>query len=162
MGWKAPLQSMLDQPELIQDYLRPHLEAIEGPATEFERHIFLWCIENRVALDGAAQSGVHTAFYEDFCVHPEREIDRLFGFLKRDYRPAVFETLQQPSLLTLDEASKKRIRQGNTTCAAWRQKITPARQGRMLEILARFGLADLYGEDGMPAVEAPAGIARTI
>ena len=46
LGWKDNLCETMEQGELVEDFLHPMEPEIRGARGVFERHLFLWCIEN--------------------------------------------------------------------------------------------------------------------
>jgi|SRR5579864_1804529 len=150
LGWQSHLDELLAQPELVQDFLSPFEDAIRSASTEFEKHVFLWCIENFVALRQLQPDDAHLVFYENLCEHPKREIERLFSFLGQPVEPAVFRRLAQPSELSREESA---IVRGDSLIDSWRHQVSPDASKRAIEILALFGLDGLYTlETSMPDV----------
>lgn len=147
LGWKDNLDDILDQEDLIGDHLGPFEHEIRDAATGFERHIFVWCIENYVPLKQLSPDGVHLMFYEELLASPEMEIPRLFSFLGRDFDDRVYQALDHPSPLSRDGANGKR------DPGAWMNAIGEARTRRAVEILGLFGLDHIYGDGPMPDSE---------
>jgi Sulfotransferase family len=147
LGWKNHLDELLSQETLVDDHIGPLRREIMSAQTEFERQLFLWCIENFVPLRQLAPGDVHVAFYENFCERPKFEIDRLFHYLERPYTRAIFNQLCRPDLLNRDETQAVRR---HDLVDSWRAQILPYQVERALEILGMFGLDVLYGEDAMP------------
>jgi Sulfotransferase family len=142
LGWRDNLSEMMEQKELVEDFLGPVEAEIRAARDIFERHIFSWCIENYVPLRQFGPEEIHLAFYENFVVHPEDEIRRLFAFLGEDYDGRVYSLLRRPSPL-----SRKRE---CPSVDAWRRFVTDSQLGRTVEVLGLFGLDSVYGERAMP------------
>ena len=145
LRWKDNLSETMGQEELVEDFLRPMEPEIRGARDAFERHLFLWCIENYVPLRQFAPGEIHLAFYENFLARPEDEISRLFSFLGREFDERVYETLNRPSPL-----SRKGDGRGVPSVDSWRRRVTDAQLGRTVEVLGLFGLDRVYGEGAMP------------
>jgi hypothetical protein len=145
LGWKDNLYETMEQGELVEDFLRPMEREIRDARDAFERHLFLWCIENYVPLRQFAPGEIHLAFYENFLVHPDEEIDRLFSFLGKDFDGRVYATLKRASPLSRKDAGSE-----TTSVDAWRRRISDAQLERATEIQGLFGLQHLYGEGTMP------------
>jgi Sulfotransferase family len=145
LGWKDNLYETMEQGELVEDFLRPMETEIRGARDAFERHLFLWCIENYVPLRQFAPEQIHLAFYENFLVHPDEEIDRLFSFLGKGFDERVYSTLKRPSPLSRKDADSE-----STSVDAWRRRISDAQLERATEIQGLFGLQRLYGGRAMP------------
>ena len=145
LGWKDNLSDTMGQDDLVEDFLRPVEPEIRDARDAFERHLFLWCIENYVPLRQFAPGEIHLAFYENFLVHPDEEIDRLFSFLGEDFDERVYRTLKRASPLSRKDAGSEA-----PSVDAWRRHLTGARLERTTEILSLFGLQHVYGEGAMP------------
>jgi hypothetical protein len=151
LGWQSHLDELLAQDDLVADHLAPFLADIGSAKTEFEKHVFLWCIENYVPLRQLARDDVHLVFYENLCEQPKREVERLFAFLNRPVEPAVFKRLSQPSELSREESAVVR---GGSLVDSWRLYVPPDQAKRAIEILALFGLDRIYSlESSMPNVD---------
>ena len=146
LGWKDNLSETMEQPALVEDFLYPMEREIRAARGAFERHVFLWCIDNFVPLRQFAPSGIHLVFYEDLIVRPEVELRRLSAVLGEDLDvPGVRRALRRPSPL-----SRKPEGPGPAPLDGWRGSVTERELGRALEILGLFGLDRLYGENPMP------------
>jgi sulfotransferase family protein len=151
LGWQSHLDEMLDQPDLVSDHLAPFAGAMRAAKTEFEKHVFLWCVENYVPLRQLARDDAHLMFYENLCEFPKREVERLFAFLGRPVEPEVFRRLSQPSELSREESA---IVVGGSLVDSWRQHVDRDEAARAIEILHLFGLDSIYSlETSMPNVE---------
>jgi hypothetical protein len=142
LGWRDGLPEMMEQEELVEDYLSPIEAEIQAARNAFERHVFSWCIDNYVPLRQFAPGEIHLAFYENFIVHPEDEIQRLFAFLGEDFDRRVYRVLRRPSPLSR--------RGGSSSVDAWRRSVSGSQLERAVEILGLFELDRLYGEGTMP------------
>ncbi len=142
LGWRDTLSKTMEQEELVEDFLGPVEAEIKAARDAFERHLFSWCIENYVPLRQFGPEEIHLAFYENFVVHPEDEIRRLFAFLGEDFDGRVYGPLRRPSPL-----SRKRE---SPSVDAWRRFVTDSQLERTVEVLGIFGLDSVYGEGAMP------------
>jgi len=151
LGWQSHLDELLAQDDLIADHLSPFVADIKAATTEFQKHVFLWCIENYVPLRQLARDDVHLVFYENLCEQPEREVERLFAFLGTPVEPAVFARLAQPSELSREESAVVR---GGSLTDSWRRFVDPDQARRAIDTLALFGLDAIYSLDtSMPDVD---------
>jgi len=155
LSWKDNLASVMDQDDLVEDHLSPFEAEIQAANTDFERHVFLWCIENYVPLRQLSPDDAHLIFYEELLASPEKEIPRLFSFLGRDLDDRVYETLDRPSPM-----SRAGTPPEGRTPGAWRRAVGPARTKRAIEILGLFGLDRVYGEGPMPDPEGAYAMMR--
>ncbi|CAN5151567.1 hypothetical protein BH18ACT10_BH18ACT10_16360 [soil metagenome] len=154
LGWKDNLAEILDQKYLIEDHLRPFEHEIRDASTSFERHVFVWCIENYVPMKQLSPDGVHLMFYEELLASPETEIPRLFTCLGGDFDDRVYEALDRPSPLSRDGAK------GERDPGAWMNAIGEARMRRAGEIMGLFGLDRVYGNGPMPDSEGARAMMR--
>jgi hypothetical protein len=143
LGWKDNLSETMEQRELVEDFLLPREEEILAAKDDFERHLFLWCIDNYVPLKQLRPQEVHLTFYENLLARPEAALQSLFASLGEDFDDRVYRRLRRPSPL-----SRK-----NTPCPSlegWRTGVSANQLERTIEILGLFGLDHLYGEGTMP------------
>jgi hypothetical protein len=150
--WHLDLPGLLSQPALAEDFLEPFADELMKPRSKFEQHVFLWCVENYVPLKQLGSGKVHLAFYEDFCVSPATEIQRLFAFLGMEFDEDVLERVGRPSAVARKNSA---IMLGESLVERWRRDVTDEDLGRALEILALFGLDRVYGEGSMPKLKTP-------
>ncbi|PIG93295.1 sulfotransferase domain-containing protein [Gloeocapsopsis sp. IPPAS B-1203] len=149
LGWGNHLDELLAQPELVEDFLQPFKQEIIAAKTDFEKQIFLWCLENYVPLKQFAPQEIHLAFYENFCKEPKAEIERLFTFLGKKFDDTVFAILNKPSATSRQESAI--ITTGNVV-DSWKKHITHEQLERAIEILSLFGLDTLYSQDPLPNI----------
>jgi Sulfotransferase family len=142
LGWRDVLSEMMEQEELVEDFLVPMEAEIRAARGGFERRLFTWCIENYVPLKQFEPGEIHLCFYEDFLTRPEHELRRLFSFLGEDFDERVYPLLNRPSPLS---------REGEAASVdAWQRSVTGRQLERAVEILGLFGLDRVYGEAPMP------------
>lgn len=153
LGWRDNLAETMSQEELVEDFLLPFEAEIQQARTPFERHVFLWCIDNYVPLRQFGPGEVQPVFYENLLAHPEDELDRLFSFLGKDFDERVYQKMQQPSALS-NKVS------GHRTPDEWRRSVSIPQLKRTIDILALFGLEAIYGEDSMPNAGAVWNLAK--
>ena len=165
-GWKQPhLDEFLSQRELVEDFLEPFEDEMRFAKTDFERHVFTWCVENYVPLKQLTCGEAYLAFYENLCEDPEGEVGRLFAFLGKNFGRSVFESMRKPSLLSREGSA---ILTGEKLVGGWRRHTTSAQLERAVEILGLFGMDKIYSEKTMPNVSGalammrPAGHAKAL
>jgi hypothetical protein len=143
LGWKDNLDETMEQEELVEDFLLPVESEIRAARDDFERHLFLWCIDNLVPLRQFARGEIHLAFYENLLKNPEDELQSLFGFLGEDIDEQVYDGLGRPSPLSRKDAPVPSV-------DGWCRHVDASRVERAGEILALFGLDGIYGRGPMP------------
>jgi hypothetical protein len=150
LDWDTHLDVFLSQDELVDDFLRPFRAEIEAARTTFEKHIFMWCIENYVPLKQFKTGEVQLAFYEYFCTEPENAVDRLFTFLGEAYDERVFDAVRKPSSLSREESA---VITGEDLTRSWVRHFTEEQIQSAVKILSLFGLETIYSSDPMPLVD---------
>ena len=150
LNWRTHLKEFLSQDELLEDFLNPFRNEIDKANSVFEKHIYLWAIENYVPLKQFNKGEIHLAFYENFCVNPKDEIERLFSFLNKDFDEKALLKSKNPSL-----ESKKfsAVVTGNNLIDNWKKHISEEQITKAIDILTIFGLDKIYTEDSMPNTE---------
>jgi len=143
LGWKDNLGETMAQDDLVEDFLLPMEAEIRTARDDFERHLFLWCLDNYIPLRQFARGEIHLAFYEDLLENPEDGLRSLFGFLGEDVDDRVYDELGRPSPLSRREAPLPSV-------DGWRAHVSARQLERVREILALFGLDRVYGEGPMP------------
>lgn len=153
LGWNNALPGLLAQEDLVEDFLRPHVDRLRGATDAFDQHLLHWCVEALVPLTLLAPGDAHVVFYEGLCTDPDAEIRRLFAFLgDEDVEHAVARSGRQ-SAMTRDGAA---IRDGGDLVRSWMKHVDEAQRSRAVELLAAFGLDAVYGAEPLPRVEADA------
>jgi len=150
LNWNTHLEEFLAQDELIEDHLAPFKKEIEKARDDFEKHVFLWCIENYLPIKQFSVGKIHLAFYENYCADPREEIRRLFLFLNKNIDESVFAKLCIPSELTRKDSA---IITGDSLIDGWRKYITNEQIRRTIDILNIFGLDKIYSEESIPNIE---------
>lgn len=149
LNWDTHLEEYLSQEELIEDYLFPVKKEIEKAKSDFEKHIFLWCIENYVPLKQFNEGEIHLVFYENLCINPEREIKKLFSFLNKKYNDGAIDNINNPSSLSRSDSA---IVTGESLIDMWRKYVSKEQIIKAEEILSIFGLDKIYSRETMPNV----------
>jgi len=149
--WHVDLEDVLSQRTLIEDHLAPHLDVIRAAETVFERHVVLWCIENLVALSQLEGRRAHIVFYEELCLDPIPQLERLFAFVGAPFDSADAPDMLRPSALTRTDSA---IATGEGLVDGWRRHVNPRESRRTASLLAAFGLDTLYAEGPVPVRRA--------
>lgn len=155
LGWGDNLDETMAQDDLVEDFLAPFEKEIRSADTAFERHLFLWCIDNYVPLMQFEPGEIHVAFYERFLTDPRGETERLFAFLGEKGDANLDRALMRPSPL-----SRKRTAPGGPDLDAWRSSLTQDQVRRAVEVLGLFGLDRVYGPGRMPDADGAYALMR--
>ena len=145
--WDTQINAFLVQKELMLDYLNPFKTEIEAAKDIFDKHIFMWCIENYVPLRQFREREIHIVFYETLCVEPEQTIKQVLYFIGETFSPKVLDIIPKASAMSRKDSA---IVSGKSLIDAWRNHITDEQIARAIEILNLFGLQKIYGEGSLP------------
>jgi hypothetical protein len=144
LGWRENLSETMEQQELVEDFLLPMEPEIRAAQGDFERHLFLWCIDNYVPIKQFGPGEVHLTFYENLLARPEEELQSLFTALGEDFDERVYEIMGRPSPLSRKNAP-------DPSLEGWRSHVSDHQLERAVEILRLFDLDHLYyGARAMP------------
>lgn len=157
--WMPKLEEVFfSQPTLVEDYLSPFRAFLPNLQTDFERHVFSWCIETYVPLKQICNDDALVTTYEDCVSSPRSEIRRIFDFLGRPFTDDVLSVVSKPS--TQARYNKRSnnasaIVLGESIIDSWVRSVKVESVERTLEIIQLFGLDCIYGAEPMPK---PGGI----
>lgn len=142
-SWMTDARDFLQQEELMEDYLSPFKKLIEevGEKGDYiENQILIWCVLTYVPLLQFQDAPLHVLFYEELLKSPDYSISQLQDYLHPDCSEQIAiseEIINQPSWVT--EGDKDEF-----TTNDFEGKLSPSQLGRGLEIIAAFGLDELY------------------
>jgi hypothetical protein len=149
LNWGTHLDELLSQKELMEDFLSPFEKEIQNAQTLFEKHIFLWCIENYIPLKQFNAGKIHLAFYEYFCIEPYEEIRSLFHFLNKGLDKNILKILHKPSQVSRQGSA---ILSGSNLINEWRRHISDDQIRKAIKILEYFELDRIYSENSLPDI----------
>jgi hypothetical protein len=150
-GFQGAVGPLLEQKNLVEDFLHPYADEIRRARDTFERAVFLWSVETLVPLKQLRPGEVHIVFYENMVREPDAEVHKLLTYLGKNPEGIDIEQLKRPSLTARKVSSAAWT--GEDRVDAWRRKVTQAQRQRAQDIVARFGLDRIYGDEPMPHVE---------
>jgi hypothetical protein len=149
MGWRLNAGSLLEQRELVEDFLSPLADLLRRAPANLDHLTLVWCVENYIPLLQFRPGEMLLVFYEELLQHPEREIKRIFGFLGRPVESSAFEQFARPSA----EARRwSAVFRGTGLLDSWRNHLDELQVGRILYFVRLFGLQRIYGKESMPAL----------
>ena len=151
--WGDDPMMLWNQPKLREDYLRPFEELIFNTVAKEDyilNQVLIWCIINYIPLKQFSTDKLHVLFYEELYKQPDEEIGKVERFVTLNTNLKVSiasEIIAKPSRVSGDQSN---LLAGTSPLTSWKEEISPqqAQQGR--EIMAEFGLAELYDKDGIP------------
>jgi hypothetical protein len=152
LGWGASLDGLLQQEELVDDYLSPFVAEMKRTDDEFEKQIIFWCAENYVPITYFARKNYvpkrHSRGdpaivirYEDICVNPEPEFTKLATFFGWSMRQESLALIHKPSAMT---AKHSAILSGGNLTESWRRKVNDDQLKSAYRLLETFRLSHLY------------------
>jgi hypothetical protein len=147
LGWDQHFNSIITQKNLVNDFFTDSIGKIKDLKTEFEKQIFLWCLENYVPLRQISKKEMYIAHYEHFCSNPEKEIRRLFEWLKIDYTKRFMDAVKSPSAVTERHSA---IMTGGDLIDSWRKDVSECEINQAVKILKIFGLNEVYNQSSLP------------
>ncbi len=138
--WIPDFSSILNQNQLMEDYLAPFEKLILGENSYFENHLIYTCVQNFVALKQLKRIPHHIVFYENVVDDPLQEIKKIRGFLHQPFY-ARDERLVQTMV-------NKRFMMGEAAIGdplmKWQERLSSQQIERGEEIMQMFGLDSFY------------------
>jgi len=150
LEWNSQLEDILSQDELVEDFFQDQIDDIEACESEFERQIYLWCIENYVPLCTLTKNDAYVVCYEQFCLQPEIEARKLLDWIGKQYDPhdpRIEAALRQPSQVSSKYSA---IITGDDLLGKWQKAISIEQRRKAVQILSLFSLDEFYNEDPLP------------
>ena len=151
-NYATHVNDFFSQVYLVKDFLSPFIKEAKKTKDVFEKHIFLWCIENYIPLKQFNDGEIHIAFYEHFCIHPEKAVRHLFSYLKQKFDSRIFYHIKKPSFETHKYSA---VISNSSLIDKWRDRITDDQIMRAVEILSYFGLDKVYSTEPFPICDHP-------
>ncbi|MCP4267548.1 MAG: hypothetical protein GY777_18615 [Candidatus Brocadiaceae bacterium] len=141
MGWNVSLNRFMEQANLIEAYLAPHLDVIKTAETDTQKLAILWCIENVVVFRQLEQLKLHASayLYEDIVCEPERQLKHILSNLDLPLHKA-------DKFLS---KMKKRMPPKKETLGKWKSSLSNYEIGYILDAVNSFGI-NLYGDNILP------------
>jgi hypothetical protein len=158
LGWAtdSDIRSFLEQRTLLDDYLSPYLDIINRAQTEAEKHAIIWCISYLVPLRQFAPGELNLVFYENLCLHPQRELAWIEKVVRRSFPPTTIPSLSKPSSTT---TASSVVLGGQNPVTHWQKSLSAVEVKQILDTVAAFELDHLYGDGPLPQIE-PEEVAR--
>lgn len=145
-GWRADVDALLQQEQLVEDYLRPWLAEMERVDDPIEAAAVVWAVENMVALRELTAVPHLTVTYEALVLKPELYARRILDWASLPVPPNLRAMIARPSR----QASRTRHQlTPQERLGAWQQALSPGDQRHILRWSAHLGLAE-YDENILP------------
>lgn len=139
------------QPKLVRTYLANRSSWFGRNLTPFANHVLIWCVENIVPITECRGQPVHFCFYEHILDDPESTLRRLEDDLDLPLLPDALTMLARPS----PTSSHRTVRLADHAIRENPDRVTADDITTSMDILADFGLDQLYGEAAHPLVDSP-------
>ena len=142
-GWGGELESFLSNDQLVADYLSDHVGYLRSLTDDDERRAARWAIENVVPLRQAvADDGILVIRYEDAVRAPWQVLERIFAHagwtLEAEDRRRI-EPLLGVGFAVAGAAAPQPGSPGR-----WRSTISADDERRIMGVVERLGVKDLY------------------
>ncbi|MFN2303572.1 MAG: hypothetical protein ACK2TV_07545, partial [Anaerolineales bacterium] len=154
LGWNAQLdmhlQELFSQESLVQDHLSPFYARLHELRDDFEKHVFLWCMEYYVPLRQFQEDECLLIFYEDLCQKYATELIHIFSFIGKSFNKDAYRFQKIPSALSREDSP---ILTGSSLISSWRKNISAEQITKSTQILSWFGLDTIYNNGDLPLVK---------
>lgn len=110
-----------------------------------------WCLDQVVPLrhPGNDRSWI-TVSYEELLQNGEETMQRIFGRLRISSPSNLSDVLKRPSRTTVRGSA---VFSAGSQLSAWRRHLEPSQVRRILDVVDRFGLTDIYDDSLEPCYE---------
>jgi len=149
LGWATHFEDILSQEQLVSDYLSPFVDEIKKCNDDFERQIYLWCIENYVSMNQLQREDFLLVFYEQLCMNPQHELSRIFKYIDHPVTDEVINVLKKPSAFSKEDSA---IMSGGNLVSSWKKYVTSSQIQTALRIVSHFGLDRFYDSGVYPVM----------
>jgi hypothetical protein len=152
--WLTEPMDLLAQPDLHEDFLGPFEDIICETSRKrnfFLNQILIWAVINYIPLRQFQPERLHVAFYEDVYANPNQAIGAMLRFaLPARAEPDLDMDSSIVNRLSWVSGANSTIRQGRSPVTSWKDELDRSEIDSGRQILQRFGMAGLYGDDGRP------------
>ncbi len=152
LGWDSYCDEFLKQEDLMEDFLEPFRDLLSEKHDEFSRQIIMWCVEHYVPLKQLSQANIYTAFYENFCMDPKKEVRSLYRYLKLPYSSSILEKAKLPSSTSRTDSA---VQNQTNLLEGWKKNLSTRQVERSRELVKAFELDYLYEDQPAPQTDSP-------
>lgn len=146
-GWALDANRLLSQEIPISQSVREALKDSRYTEPGFASNLVFWALENAVALQLAHQQNTLLLFYEDLCVSPDQELERLSVHLGTPVANTAKRALDRVSWSSRSAVASYSVEQ---KISGWKETISAHNVQVMREILEICGLDCIYGSEPYP------------
>ena len=147
LGWNSHLDDFLAQDNLMDDFLNPFKKELEDAHDLFDKHIFMWCVENYIPLKQFSEGEILVVFYENLCRDPQNEIEKIMLFIGENFSLEILQNVRKPSMLSRKDSA---VVSSASLVDTWRKNISDEQIEKASEILSIFGLQVIYDKSSFP------------
>lgn len=151
LGWHGTVDDFLKQKSLVDSHLTEYQDDIAKAGEDLfsiEALVWMWAVENIVALRELQKGEALVLFYEDFVLKPEQSLKRLFEYLNMPFDDDLIQDHYKPSPTTRTDSA---VRKGpGEILENWRKHIKEDEVSRTLDILSKTGLSTIYSDQALP------------
>lgn len=151
LQWETHLDTFLQQPQLMADYLEPYRAYIEGATTATEKHAVMWAVENLIPLRQLQEHAWIFCTYEEFYADPTAEARRILAQLAIRHTCFTERALRRVTMVTRPDSA---INQQRNPLTAWQHQLSSADIDTVLATVHAFGIR-LYDDAAMPHPHTP-------
>jgi len=143
-AWTADIDCLLDQADLVRDYLLPHAETMLAAKSDIERQAILWAVENAVALDQLKNRPHLSIRFEDLCLDPISCYCKILSWLELEVKSSIYKKISSPSRTSFTnyDSALQRLH-------SWEKHLTSAEAQTIIDWSQRLGIS-LYDLDILP------------
>ena len=152
LGWENHLDEIFDQNHFIEDCPISIDNRVTETASEFEKQIILWCIENYTPITALKKEEIYILFYENLYRDPHKELTSLFDYLNLSLSDSISEKIRIPSPMTKKNSP---LVTGLDPLLHWKKTLDRGQIDNALDIMSKFGLDKIYRDEPLPD---PSGI----
>ncbi len=145
--WPSDWNLILRQENLVDQYLKPFLPFMDENQPLVTQHLISWCIEHYVLFHQLDPDDALFVHYEDLCLQPETELDRMFSCIGLTWDRSVLEKIRKPSELANDRSA---VTRGKDPVRDWQKEFAPESLDAALHLLTLFSLDEIYTTDPLP------------
>lgn len=142
-GWTLP--PTIERDKTLRDQFPVIGKISVADLSPFERTLYWWCVENYVPLVELDEHERFLLWYENLFLHRRETLEQLFAFARLPYGPEADRVLDRPS-----ETTGRRQFNDCWTPRYWESRLSAAECARGADILALFGLDQLYLSGAVP------------
>lgn len=141
LGWPADVAEFMTQPRLMEDWLGPYESLLRECQGDFWRRVAAFWGSAYTVLSGQLRRHREwkCVLYEDLCLDPRGQFDRLFEAFGLEPTAATRRILSR-STTTEDNRTKSTRRQSTMMADAWKKRLTKGQINTVMSVVREFDL----------------------